>query len=150
MPINETLETWATLDDVQLRTGEQVDATTLVQAQDIIELFSGVTFAATDQITERNLRHLNRAVAYQAGWIPSRPDLFTHMETDQSSQGGTSFSKGHENAELLAPFAIRALRRLTWALKPLRVRSSYGSDEYSDEGSRDSAVADDNRAWIPL
>lgn len=150
MPIDETLETWASLDDVRLRTGEEVDEATLLQAQDIIELFTGYTFAATEQISERNLRLLNRAVAYQAGWIPSRPDLFTHMETDQSSQSGTSFTKGHENAELLAPFAIRCLRRTTWSQKPLHVRSRYGSDDYSDDGPRDSAVADDNRHWMPL
>lgn len=150
MPIDEVNECWATIDDVSLRTGESVQLATLLQAQDLIELFSGVTFLATDQITERNLRHLNRAVAYQAGWMPSRPDLFTHIEADQVSQGGTSHQKGHENADLLAPMAIRMLRRLTWTMRPLHIRRGFGSDDYSDEGSRDSAVADDNRVWTPL
>ena len=150
MPIDETLETWATVDDVLELTDQTVTEGRLRQAQDIVELFAGPTFGATDNISERNLRLLNRAVAYQAGWMNHRPDLFTHMETDSSNQSGTSFTKGHENAELLAPMVIRLLRRLSWAQKPLHVRRGYGSDDYSDEGSRDSAVADDNRAWMPL
>lgn len=149
MPVNEELETWADVEDVHTFTGETVDDETLIRAQDIIELFCGTTFLATDNISQRNLRMLNRAVAYQAGWMPSRPDLFTHVDVQTVSQDGSSHTPATENAALLSPFAARYLRRLTWVNKPLRVRRRYGEYENND-GPRDSAVADDNRAWVPL
>lgn len=150
MGVDETNETWATVHDVYLRTGQNVSEQTLLQAQDIIDLFSGTSFAAYHQISPRNLRHLNRAVAYQAGWMPSRPDLFTHQDVDTVSQDGASYTPGHANAQLLAPMARRWLARLTWANKPWRVRHGYGSTYDDDAGPRDSAAADDSKVWIPL
>ena len=150
MPFDDDLETWADAEDVATFTGESVGNDTLRQAQDIIELFSGVTWLANDQISQRNQRILNRAVAYQAGWMPSRPDLFTHLDVQTVSQDGASFAPATENAQLLAPFAHRWLKRLSWADKPLRVRLGYNRNAYDDRGSRDSAVADDNRIWTPM
>jgi hypothetical protein len=144
------VDAWATLDDVFLRTGTAVDETTLVQAQDIIELFSGITFASTDNLSARNLRMLNRAVAYQAGWMPFHPDIFMNTDTDSDSQDGASSQPSHDNARLLAPFAKRWLARLTWAQKPLRVRGRYNQTDYSQLGDRDSAVRDDNFVWTPM
>lgn len=143
------VEAWADVDDVLTYTGEEVDEDTILRAQDIIELFCGTTFLATDNISGRNLRCLNRAVAYQAGWMPSRPDLFTHIDVDTVSQDGASHTPGSVNAALLAPFAARWLRRITWRHKPLRIRRRYGETDDSD-GPRDSAVADDNKVWIPM
>lgn len=150
MPIDDVLETWADAADVLRFTGQSVDEDTLVQAQDIIDLFSGITFAAADNLSPRNLRCLNRAVAYQAGWMPFHPDLFINVDVDNVSQDGASHTPSHENAALLAPFAHRWLRRLTWRQAPWRLRRRYGQSDYEDEGSRDSAVADDARTWTPM
>lgn len=150
MPIDDTNETWADISDVSTFTGVTVTEPTVIQAQEIIELFAGTTFLATDNLSQRNLRLLNRAVAYQAGWIPSRPDLFTHLDVDTVSQDGSSFTPAGANAQLLAPFAARCLRRLSWADKPLRIRRGYGQNEYTNQTPRDSAVADDSRTWTPL
>lgn len=150
MPFDVTLETWADADDVATFTGESVDNATLRQAQDIIELFSGVTWLANNQISGRNQRMLNRAVAYQAGWMLSRPDLFTHLDVETVSQDGASHTPATANAQLLAPFAARWLKRLSWADKPLRVQRGYNALFYSDRGTRDSAVADDNKTWTPM
>lgn len=144
------VEAWATVEDVELFTDEIVDEATLRRAQDIVELFAGTTILASGNISATNLRYLNRAVAYQAGWMPSRPDLFTHQDIDTASGDGGSHTPATVNAQLLAPFAARYLARLTWRNKPLRVRRRYGQTEYSDNGPRDSAVADDNRSWAPM
>jgi hypothetical protein len=147
--IDETLETWADIADVYNLTGEHVSAVVLTQAQGIIDLFSGTTFAARGNLSQRNLRHLNRAVAYQAGWMPHHPDLFSHMEVESISQDGATATPANENARLLAPFAARCLKRLTWVQKPLRIRRRYGQFDDVD-GPRDSAVADDNRNWTSM
>lgn len=148
MAIDENLETWADVADVAILTGETVDEPTLVRAQAIIDLFSGTTFESRSHIAARNLRHLNYAVAYQAAWIKYHPDLFTHIDLASISQSGASATPAHDNARLLSPFTVRALRRLTWANKPLRVRGRYGT--YDNDTPRDSAVADDNRTWTPM
>ena len=150
MPIDEANQTWADTADVLTLTGETVTTAQVIQAQEIIELFCGTTFLATDNLSGRNLRFLGRAVAYQAAWMLSRPDLFSHLDVQTISQDGASFTPASENAQLLAPFTIRCLRRLSWADKPLRVRRGYNQSEYSDNGPRDSAVADDNRIWTPM
>lgn len=149
MGVNTTLETWADIADVYRYTGETVSEVQLTQAQGIVDLFSGVTFGAYLNISQRNLRHLTMAVAYQAGWMPHHPDIFTHLDMANASQEGTSFTLAGENARLLAPMASRCLRRLTWMLKPWRVRRGYGQVDNTD-GPRDSAVADDNRIWTPM
>lgn len=144
------LEAWADSDDVDLLTGVTVGDDDVLRAQDIIEIFAGTTWLATDQISERNLRLLNRAVAYQTAWMASRPDMYSHFDVDTVSQDGASFTPGTVNAQLLAPLAQRCLRRLTWGQKPLRVRHGYNQPDYNNLGPRDSAVADDNRPWVPM
>lgn len=143
------VDAWATAADVLTYTGVEVGDEELLRAQDVIEIFAHVTYdAAID--SERNLRLLNRAVAYQAGWARYHPDLYVGVDVDNVSQDGHSHTPAHENADLLAPMALRCIRRLSWMLKPLRVRGRYGSADYDDYGSRDSAVADDSRVWAPL
>jgi hypothetical protein len=143
------VDAWADADDVLTFTGESgaTDAE-LIRAQDLIELAAGITF---DSIVDspRNLRLLNRAVAYQTAWMRYHPDLYLNVDVDSISQDGHSHTPAHENAALYAPLATRYLRRLSWIQRPLRVRGRYGSDDYN-EGNRDSAVADDNRQWSPM
>ncbi len=144
------VDAWADPDDVALWTKQQVTEEDCLRAQDIIELFAGTTFLAYDNISPGNMRKLNRAVAYQAGWMVEHPDLYTHTDADSVSSDGASVTKAHENADLLAPFARRWLARLTWRNAPLRVRRRYGQSDYSNSGSLDSAAADDSRIWTPL
>jgi hypothetical protein len=148
--VTQPLEAWADIDDVDTFTGVTVTEDDIIRAQDIIEIFTGTTWLATDQISERNLRLLNRAVAYQTAWMISRPDLYTHFDVDTVSQDGASFTPATVNAQLLAPLAARCLRRLTWAWKPLRVRRGYNQPDYLTQGARDSAVADDSQVWTPM
>lgn len=144
------VDAWANAADVLTFTGQTVTDADLIKAQDIIELFSGTTFLATDNISATNLRRLNRAVAYQAGWMELHPDVFTNVDVDSVNQDGSSYTPSHANAALLAPLAKRHLDRLTWRQKPLRVRRRYNQDDYEGQGPRDSAVYDDNRVWTPM
>lgn len=151
MAADETNELWATVADVALYTGAVVTLPEMAQAQDIIDLFSGITFGAYQNISPRNLRHLNRALCYQAAWIQARPDLYTQTEVASHNHDAASFTPMGENAMLLAPFARRWLNRLTWANKPLRVRRRYDQFDTDDtRHSRDSAVADDAQPWAPM
>jgi len=103
---------WATVGEVLTYTGIEVTTAEVEQAQFIVELFSDVTEEAT--ISTKNLRFLKMAVAYQAAWITEHPDLFTHVDVSTMLQDGLQFTRGHENATLLAPFARRAINRLSW------------------------------------
>jgi hypothetical protein len=104
--------TWATAAETLTYTGIVVTDAEVAQAQVIVELFADVTEAAT--ISTKNTRLLKMAVAYQAAWITEHPDLFTHVDVSTMLQDGLQFVSGHENAFVLAPFARRAINRLSW------------------------------------
>ncbi len=107
---------WATVAETFTYTGITVTEAEVAQAQFIVELFSDTTEDASDEglISTKNLRFLKMAVAYQAAWITEHPDLFTHVDVSTMLQDGLQFTRGHENAMLLAPFARRAINRLSW------------------------------------
>lgn len=140
---------WASTDDVLTYTGVEVTEDEVLRAQDIIELFAGTTIFAS-LISQTNLRRLNRAVSYQAAWMQDHPDVFTNIDADSTSLGRGGYTPSHANAALLAPLAKRHLDRLSWRQAPLRLRRRYGQYDYQNMGSRDSAVADDNRPWDPM
>lgn len=142
------LAAWATAADVLLWTGIEVADDAVMRAQDIVELYANTTYAAVD-VSSTNLRHLNRAVAYQAGWMSLNPDLYVSRDVDSASVDGSSYTPAHESAHLLAPLARRHLRKLTWNQAPLRVRRRYGQTEYQELGDRDSAARDDAFRWTP-
>jgi hypothetical protein len=146
----DELQAWADSDDVLTYTGATVTDDEILRAQDIIELFAGATYAATGNMTQTNLRRLNRAVCYQAAWAQVHPDIYTNVDVSSASHGVGGYVPDHVNAALLAPLAKRHLDRLTWRLRPLRVRRRYNQYDYQNEGSRDSAVADENRLWRPM
>lgn len=107
---------WATTAEVLTYTGITVTAAEVNQAQFIVELFADTTEDASTQgfISTKNLRFLKMAVAYQAAWITEHPDVFTHVDISTMLQDGLQFTRGHENAMLLAPFARRSINRLSW------------------------------------
>lgn len=107
---------WATTAEVLTYTGITVTQANVNQAQFIVELFSDATEDASTAglISSKNLRFLKMAVAYQAAWITEHPDLFTHIDVSTMLQDGLQFTRGHENAFVLAPFARRAINRLSW------------------------------------
>lgn len=145
------VDAWADAADVLRWTAQSVTDDDVSRAQDIVELNCGTTYLATANISPKNLRHLNRAVAYQAGWAKLNPDLYTSRDVESAGADGQNYQPGHESAHLIAPLARRHIRQLSWVQRPLRVRRRYGQPDYlSDGGNRDSASRDDARYWTPL
>jgi hypothetical protein len=134
---------WATEAEALTYTGITVTSAEIEQAQVIVELFTDITEEADDYLSTKNLRLLKMAVAYQAAWITEHPDLFTHVDVSTMLQDGLQFTRGHENAMVLAPFARRAINRLSWRrnrsikVRPSKRRTIKGlqSIEWAGSGS---------------
>ncbi|MEU1309503.1 hypothetical protein ABZ419_11495 [Streptomyces cinnamoneus] len=148
------MTTWATTSDVATYTGVTVTAAQVEQAQAVIEVFADTTTAASTagNISEKNLRLLKLAVAYQAAWATQHPDAFTSMDVTSVTQDQVSATMAHANAGVLAPLAKRCLDRLSWRrTRPLRIgrRTEYG--QIPRHMNTTSAVMDDNDPrWQPM
>lgn len=153
---------WATTADVTNITGATVTDIDIVKAQFIIELFSDVSpdssFEAstpsqpTGMVSQKNLRYLKFAVAYQVTWMQEHPDVFTNVDVTTMSEDGLSLTQAHANAAILAPLAKRSIDRLTWRRpnRSLRIGKKLDPAFQYNYGSRDSAIADDARDWNSL
>lgn len=140
---------WATPADVKTYTGLTATEAEIMQAHLLIELFAGTTIEASNvgNVSSRNRRYLRMAVAYQTAWMQEHPDIFTAM--DVTSVEGAQLRS--DNAGFLAPLADRCLNRLSWRLRPWRVRRGVTAMvPPPDFGSRESAAADDDKYWSPL
>ena len=142
---------WATAEDVYTITGREASPEALAVAQVFIEIFAGTTETSSDDglISTTNLRMLKNAVAFQAVWLDSHPDVLDAMDVEGVSQDGLSAQYANANAHLLAPMATRCLNRLSWR-KEIRTRRSRALRLASSRGNRDSAVRDDQYAWLPM
>lgn len=157
---------WATTAETLSYTGIAVSQDNIDAAQAMIELFADVTEASSiaGNISAKNLRLLKLAVAYQAAWMTSQPDLFTRTDVGLMTQDGISFTSPHANSDVLAPMAKRAIDRLSWRrnrnqrIRPMQPKNFHlGSLEgasYSDPYSfptNDNAEAEDNiPGWGPI
>lgn len=142
---------WATADDVVTITGREATTESLAAAQVIVEIFSGTSEFASDEglIASRNLRMLKNAVAFQAVWLDSHPDVMDAMDVSGVSQDGLNAQYATANAHLLAPLANRCIERLSWR-REIRASRGRAARLRADRGNRDSAVADDQYAWAPM
>jgi hypothetical protein len=93
-------------------TGVTVTDALVLQAQAVIELFSGVTEAYA--ISGRDVRHLRMAVAYQAGWMKGQIDVTTRTDVSAVTQDQLSLTYANAEAPVLAPLARHAIKRLSW------------------------------------
>ena len=109
--------TWASTADVQDITGVTVTDAQLRRAQYVIDIVSGRTYEIRPLLVQENrtrdLRWLKQAVAYQAAWMISQPDMFTRMNVTSVNQD-TSQAQMGASALTLAPLARRALNRVSW------------------------------------
>lgn len=142
---------WATAEDVYTITGREASPEALAVAQVFIEIFAGTTEVASEDglISTTNLRMLRNAVAFQAVWLDSHPDVLDAMDVEGVSQDGLNAQYANANAHLLAPMATRCLNRLSWR-REIRTRRSHAMRLAADRGNRDSAVRDDQFAWLPM
>lgn len=117
--------TLVTIERVKALTGKTVDEELILQAEGMIETRTGIIIEQIAGLTPkqlsdglvlgftaRDLRFLQNAIAYQAGWIADRPDTFDRDDADSVSQDGQSASL-RDYSNTLAPNARLALRRLS-------------------------------------
>lgn len=111
------MATWATTAEVADITGVTVTEAQLIRAQHVIDIVSGRTYEIHALLVEENrtrdLYWLKLAVAYQAAWMLSQPDMFTRMNVTSVNQD-TSQAQMGASALTLAPLARRALNRVSW------------------------------------
>ena len=147
---------WTTPADVLALTGVTVTDAQLSQAQGIIDLFSGATLAAIDDISVRDLRFLKMAAGYQAAWQAAQVDVMTRTDVATLSQDGVSFTPGGPDALQLAPLARRCLDRLSWNRpRSLRLHGCYDHSyptlsEYAYAWLHDAPEIDNSPDWQPL
>lgn len=106
-----------TAGDVLARTGATVTDAQILQAQGIVELFTGSDLTRADWLNvffpwPRDQRKVRLAIAYQAAFIAAHPDVFTSADVKTSMADGAS-QTGTEMWAQLAPLARVSLRKLT-------------------------------------
>jgi len=108
----------ATVEDVQSNTGVSVGSETIRRAQTIIDLVCGRDLGdakIAEQVGARDLGRLKLAVAYQAAWMDSHPEVFSTMDVSEINQDDLDVKfRGDSEAQLIAPLAKMALKRVSW------------------------------------
>jgi hypothetical protein len=116
--------TWATTEDVKNVTGIEVTSTELVQAGFCIDLFAVRLYEDKDRIGTRDQYWLMQAVAYQAAWLQANPDVFQRLLLESDGSGASTTKFGADGL-VLAPFAAKALGRVSWLRsRSLHIRSA--------------------------
>ncbi|MCX4813687.1 hypothetical protein OG601_24110 [Streptomyces sp. NBC_01239] len=114
---------WVTPEEVQARTEIAVTQSKVDAAQFLVELYADTTEESSDAglISEKNLRLLKLAVAYQAAWMTQHPDAYTTLDVRSVTTDGMSWTVDNPQAGVLAPLAKASIGRLSWK----RNRSIY-------------------------
>lgn len=139
------MSTWATLTDVTTLTGLTPTQAILDQAESQIELTTGVLanviLSPGMVLWPRDLEYLRRATAYQAAWLAFQPDAYQRSEVTEIIQDGIRLQP-KEGTFTLAPFARRALSRLSW-----RGTRSISVATQGDKRRRNLNTLDDDLPW---
>jgi hypothetical protein len=137
-----TQTTWATVADVKTITGLEVAQSTVDQAGFCIDLFAARLYLDKDRIGARDQYWLKCAVAYQAPWVQANPDVFERILLDTDGSGASTTKFGVDGLTL-APFAAKALGRVSWLRsRSLHIRSAAETSHFGDDYD-----ADDQRGW---
>jgi hypothetical protein len=145
-----TQTTWATVQDVLTNTGLSVTDAQLVIASGTVDLAVGRTYDDVSRVGARDQYWLKLAVCYQAAWLTAQYDAFTRMDIDALGQNRSMTHFG-PNAMILAPFAKKALKRVSW----LKSRSLHVQSPFTDGmgvlGTDPlSSGSDDLYPWSPV
>lgn len=111
------METWCTVAEAAAITNETLTTGDLVAANQLLEIWVGVTPEARDAVAEksaRNIRLLKKAEAYQAVWMKEKPALFERSDVDQVIQDSLQYTKSDQDSHVLAPLAKAAIQRLSF------------------------------------
>lgn len=151
--------TWATPSEASAITGQTITQAQLDVAYHVIELFAGVVVNARPRLTNRDLRQLKKAEAYQAAWMAAQIDLTGRSDATLVSQDGLQYSKGDQDMHILGPLAKAALVRLSWMrtrtidpLTPdqaLALRNKVTAETMGTSGG-DDLEDDPFHPWVPM
>ncbi|MFB9924870.1 hypothetical protein ACFORO_25880 [Amycolatopsis halotolerans] len=137
------VDSWATVGDVFTYAKATVDDDAVLRAQATIDLHAGRVYADAAKVGARDKYWLKLAVAYQAAWQPSQPDLFERQEITKT--GGSNSTQGTDTWLTLAPHAAQALRMVSWLGsgsfhvrapgEPVSLRREVYGDDGGDPGT---------------
>lgn len=146
-----TVASWASVSDVSTLTGVTVTDAQLTQAQGLIDIHAGRTYAALDRTGTRDAAWLKAAVAYQAAWLTGQPDLFQRLDVTEIPQDRGTPPAITEKALVLAPMAKWALKRVSWLKsRSLHVRSAFVDGSGALSLSATSEVNDAYESWSAI
>lgn len=140
---------WASQRDVLTYTGMNVDPSTVMQAQGVIELHTGTSYAATTpangfRLRARDARLLRQAVSYQAAFMATQESTFSRAGMASVSQDGLSLNTGGDtDAWTLAPLAKTALAQVSWRNGDRTTKIAKARHRGDDEGDVGATP------WIP-
>lgn len=108
--------TWATVEEVENRTGVTVSADTLALASAMIDTFTGADEDMPDDaISAIDRRHLRNATCWQAAWVAGKPGLITERESATSITSDTQNVQREARMDAMcAPLAYREITSLSW------------------------------------
>lgn len=150
--------TWATPAEATSIAGQTLTQAQLNVAYHVIEMFTGAVVNSRANLTNRDLRGLKKAEAYQAAWMAAQIDLTGRSDATLVSQDGLQYSKGDVDMHILGPLAKAAIMRLSWmrtrtidpltpaqalALRDKVTAETYGLDDREDND-------DFGGEWVPI
>jgi hypothetical protein len=100
--------------DVLATTGASATTAQIAAADSIVTIYVNRDSSASGSMAPRDLASIKAAVAWQAAWMLSQPNLAGRSQFDNLSQDGLSVSSSAEWAKILSPIAARSLKNLTW------------------------------------
>jgi hypothetical protein len=133
--------------------GTEPDQTYLNQAAAIVEAFINREVEDIPNISARDLRRIQKAMAWQAFYLFDQPDFNYLSIVEGVSTDGQSFQMAKrgtdgsvfEAAQVLHPLAIRELRNLSWKRTHMTL-SAPSSAQYSFLNE----AFDDDHSWREL
>lgn len=151
------MSTWVTAEEATDITNVSVTSGQVAAAHPIIEIFTNITTAASGSLKPHDLRMIRYAEAYQARWMPTRPDYGSEVDVDNVTQDGVAFTKDGDDAMLLAPLASRCIRRLSWmksrTMLPLTPHQAFrlrGFLTPETQLTGGEEFLDDYQSWTPM
>jgi hypothetical protein len=150
--------TWATPAEATSITGQTITQAQLDVAYHVIEIYAGAVINSRANLTNRDLRLLKKAEAYQAAWMAAQIDLTGRSDADLVSQDGLQYSKGDQDMHILGPLAKRAIGKLSWCrtrtinpLTPTQALALRNKATAETIGLMDNEEEDDfGSGWMPL
>lgn len=145
-----TQTTWATVQDVLTYSGVSVTDAQLAIAAGTVDIAAARTYDDVSRVGSRDRYWLKLAVCYQAAWFTAQYDAFTRMDIDALGQTRSMTHFG-PNAMILAPFAKKALKRVSWLKsRSLHVQSPFTDGMGTLGADPQSPGSDGLYPWTPI